>query len=184
MKNCEQAKNQNILEHGISVKKYLFDLLNHLRTDEPLKYAWILPKFVKENSELLLQNMPDDNTLELYTTYHDCGKPFCVQIDDDGTRHFPNHAKVSYEYFKNVFDNEVAAELILHDMDIHNLKANNIKEFAEGSHTTTLLLTGLAEIHSNAKMFGGQDSISFKIKHKHISKKGEQIIRIITSSAK
>ena len=30
MSECEQTKNQSVLEHGISVKNYLFDLINHL----------------------------------------------------------------------------------------------------------------------------------------------------------
>lgn len=42
----------------------------------------------------------------------------------------------------------------------------------------TLLITGLSEIHSNAKMFGGTDSTSFKIKLKSITQRGKQIFKI------
>lgn len=33
MKQCDQTKGQSVLQHGISVKNYLFDLLNHLRNN-------------------------------------------------------------------------------------------------------------------------------------------------------
>ena len=62
------------------------------------------------------------------------------------------------------------------DMDIHLLKADGIEEFASRPEAATLLLTSLAEIHSNAAMFGGIDSTSFKIKWKHINKRGKKII--------
>jgi len=176
MKNCEQTKGQSVLQHGESVRDYLFDLINHLRSGTPLKYDWRLPDWIFENKDLILSSLPDDETLELYTKFHDCGKPFCLTIDDDGRRHFPNHAQVSYDIFKQVFDNPVAAELILHDMDIHTLKSDGVKEFAQNPHAITLLLTGLAEIHSNCQMFGGSNSLSFKIKKKNIFKHGKTII--------
>ena len=166
MINCEQTKGQNILEHGISVKNYLFDLLNHIKNDEPLKYEWKLPKWIlsKENKDLFINNLPSDETLDLYTTYHDCGKPFCVKVDSDGKKHFPEHVIYSYEVFNKFFDNKIASELVLHDMYIHLLKANGEKEFSDNSNALTLLLSGLSEVHSNSNMFGGLDSISFKIK--------------------
>jgi hypothetical protein len=179
MSNCEQTKGQSVLQHGESVRDYLFDLINHLRSGEPLKYDWKLPDWVLENKDLLLSSLPDDETLELYTLYHDCGKPFCLTIDDDGRRHFPNHTQVSYDIFKQVFDNPVAADLILHDMDIHTLKSDGVKEFAQNPLALTLLLTGLSEIHSNCQMFGGPESTSFKIKWKCLNQRGKQIINQI-----
>ena len=179
MKNCEQTKGMSVLQHGESVRDYLFDLINHLRSGTPLKYDWRLPDWVFENKDLILSSLPDDETLELYTTYHDCGKPFTLQIDDEGKRHFPNHAQVSYNIFNEVFDNPVAAQLILHDMDIHLLKADGVKDFSQNPYAITLLLTGLAEIHSNCQMFGGINSTSFKIKWKCINQRGKQIINLI-----
>ena len=176
MSECEQTKGQTVLNHGISVKNYLLDLINHLRSGTPLQYEWRLPDWVLENKDLLISSLPDDETLELYTIYHDCGKPFCLQIDADGKRHFPNHAEVSYQYFNQVFNNSVAAELILHDMDIHLLKSDGVEQFSKNPYALTLLLTGLAELHSNAQMFGGLDSTSYKIKWKCINQRGKQII--------
>ena len=131
MKNCEQTKGQSVLDHGISVKNYLFDLINHLRNGDPLKYEWVLPDWLYTNKDLILSSLPDDKTLELYTKYHDCGKSFCLTIDSDGKRHFPNHAEVSYQIFKQIFNNDVAAELIRRDMDIHLLKSDGVHEFGD-----------------------------------------------------
>lgn len=179
MKSCEQTKGMTVLEHGISVKNYLFDLLNHLRTGEKLKYEWKLPEWVYENSDFILNSIVEDKTLELYTKYHDCGKPFCLEVDDEGKRHFPNHAEKSYEIFKKLFSNETAANLIRHDMDIHLLKADGVEDFCKNPLAITLLITGLAEIHSNSVMFGGISSTSFKIKWKNISKRGKNIINLL-----
>ena len=179
MKSCEQTKGLSVLDHGISVKNYLFDLINHLRTGDKLEYNWVLPDWIYSEKDLILSSIPDDDTLELYTTYHDCGKPFCLTIDNDGKRHFPNHAEVSYQIFKQIFNNDVAAELILHDMDIHLLKSDGVDEFCKNPFDITLLITGLSEVHSNAQMFGGLDSTSFKIKFKSINQRGKQILNKI-----
>jgi hypothetical protein len=176
---CDQTKGVSVWAHGVHVRNHLFDLINHLRHGDPLRYSWKLPEWLHDNKSLFLSSLPDDETLEYYTVFHDCGKPFCLEVDEDGRRHFPNHDEVSYQYFKKVFDNDVAAELILHDMDIHLLKAVGVDEFSKNPHDLTLLLTGLAEIHSNSRMFGGMESTSFKIKWKSINQRGKQIIKKI-----
>ncbi len=70
----------------------------------------------------------------------------------------------------------MAARLMGMDMDAHLLKADGIQEFADRPEAVTLLLTSLAEVHSNAAMFGGVDSDSFKIKAKHLEKRGRQVV--------
>lgn len=182
MKNCEQTKNQSVLQHGFSVKNYLFDLLNHLRHGSNLKYQWVLPDWVIQNKDFILSQLVDDRTLKLYTILHDIGKPFCLQIDENGKRHFPNHAQVSYDIFTQLFDNKVAADLILHDMDIHMLKSDGIDEFMKQPNYLTSLIVGLAELHSNASLFGGIESTSFKIKQKSITQRGKQIFNKIKNN--
>ncbi len=184
MRSCEQTKGQSVLEHGISVKKYLFDLVNHLRNDSPLKYEWKLPEWIYENKELILSSLPSDKVLKYYTILHDCGKPYCRVIDSDGKVHFPNHSEVSYNVFKEMYDDSITAFLIKSDMDIHTLKADGVETFSQNPYAITLMLSGLAEIHSNAKMFGGIESVSFKIKHKSITKRGKQIINLIKTKNK
>jgi hypothetical protein len=65
------------------------------------------------------------------------------------------------------------------DMDVHLLKAEDIPEFAGRPQAAALLLTALAEIHANAAMFGGTESTSFKIKLKHLERRGKQIAQIL-----
>lgn len=182
MRNCEQTKGLSVLAHGISVKNYLFDLINHLKSGEPLKYEWKLPEWVYDNKNLLLSSLPSNKILQRYAILHDCGKPFCQEIDGDNKTHFKNHADVSYQTFKKIYDDPIAAFLIKHDMDIHLLKSNDVLEFSKNPYAIVLLLTGLAEIHSNAQMFGGFDSVSFKIKWKSINKRGKQIITNIKNN--
>lgn len=179
MKSCEQTKGQSVYQHGESVKDYLFDIINHLKYDTSLKYKWSIPQCIYDNKEIILNSLPNEKTLELYTVFHDCGKPFCLEVDSNGKRHFPNHAKISYDVFNDVFNDDIASYLILHDMDIHLLKSNGVEEFSKNPYSTTLLLTGLAEIHSNCELFGGTDSTSFKIKLKSITKRAKQLFKLL-----
>ena len=178
MSQCEQTQGQSVLDHGKSVESYLFDLINHLRNGSPLKNEWKMPDWIYEHKDLFLESLPDDETLSLYTVYHDCGKPLCLEVDENGRKHFHNHAEVSYKVFTRFFQNNTAAELIRCDMDIHTLKSDSVIDFCKNPHCLTLLLSGLAEIHSNANMFGGMDSTSFKIKWKAITQRGKQITKI------
>lgn len=185
MQECQQTPGQSVYEHGLSVRNYLFDLLEHLETGSPLKYTWKIPAWVYENKEFILSKMCDVFTLEEYTRFHDCGKPYCKTIDTEGKVHFPDHAEVSYEVYKSVFKSMFAnvvddvAELIRMDMDIHTMKSEQLSVFAKSPYAVTLIMTGLAEIHSNAAMFGGIDSVSFKIKWKQIDKRGRQVLEMI-----
>ncbi len=184
MKKCGQTDKQSVYEHGISVRDYTFDLLNHLRYGSELKFDWKLPDWVMDNRELILNGLYSDETIKLYTEMHDAGKPFCITFDEQGRRHFPNHAEVSYKVFKEVYDNDDAAELVRRDMDFHLLKSDGLEEFAKSPYALTLMLVGLAELHSNGAMFGGMDSVGFKIKWKHTNKRGRQVINLIKNNQK
>lgn len=179
MKTCMQTDTQSVYEHGISVRNYAFDLLNHLRHGTDLKFEWTIPQWVYDNKDFILDNIVNDESLKLYTELHDIGKPFCLEIDDEGRRHYPNHAEVSYDIFKKYFDNEEVAQLIKRDMDFHLLKSDGLEEFSKFENVCTLLIVSLAEVHSNAALFGGMDSISFKIKWKHCNKRGRQVINLV-----
>lgn len=176
MHNCPQTKGQSTLDHGFSVKNHVFDLLNHLKHNTPLKYEFRIPEWVYSNKDLILNSLPCDRDLKLYTVFHDCGKWECLTVDDKGKSHFPNHSEVSYQVSKKIFNNDLVSDLIRHDMDIHVLKSDQLGEFSKNDNCITLLIVGLCEINSNAKMFGGLESDSFKIKYKSILKKGKKII--------
>ena len=184
MKSTPQTDTQSVYQHGESVSNYMVDLLEHLENGRPLQYEWKIPEWVYNYKELLLSKLPDRETLLLYTLYHDSGKPFCIEYDEQGRKHFPNHAEVSYQTFRKYFNNDLAADLVRRDMDFHLLKTDKLEEFSESDNCTTLMLSALAEIHSNAAMFGGIDSVSFKIKWKHTNKRGRQVLELITKNNK
>jgi hypothetical protein len=184
MQKCEQTSGQSVLDHGMSVRNYLFDIINHLENGTPLKYKWVLPDWVLENKKIILSSLPDRKVLKIYTTLHDCGKPYCIEYDTNGKRHFPNHAEVSANIFSSIIDNKESENLIRQDMDIHLLKSDGVEEFCKNPNAITLLITGLSEIHSNSQMFGGIESVNFKIKWKCINKRGKQIIKIIKNGNK
>lgn len=174
MANCPQTVTQSVLQHGLSVKDHIFQLIDYLHTGI-LIGEWRLPSWMEEYRQQLKDKLLPLNIINEYTTYHDCGKPYCLIIDSDGKRHFPNHAEISYQTWLSVGGNKQAAQLMKMDMIIHTMKAIEIDEFISHPEAITLLLAGLAEVHSNAKMFGGLQSDSFKIKWNQINKRGKAI---------
>lgn len=180
MKACEQTKGMSVLDHGNMVKDHYHDLYFHLYEDVRLQYEWKLPDWVIENKKYIIDNLFNDYAVQEYLIMHDCGKPYCRTVDEEGKQHFPNHAEVSYQVYKQIYPTRfVVSELIKSDMDIHCLKSEDLEEFAKRPEAITLLIAGLCEIHANASMFGGIDSTSFKIKWKQINKRGRQIIEIL-----
>jgi len=179
MMACEQTKGMSVLEHGESVYKYFEDLYSHLANGTDLKFEWRMPKWIYENKDYILENIFDLETIKEYQIMHDCGKPYCRTVDEDGRVHFPNHAKVSEETYEKICGKGQVSKLIGMDMDIHLLKDEGVSEFASKPEAITLLITGLCEIHSNTSMFGGISSTSFKIKWKQIDKRGKAIFKII-----
>jgi len=162
MAACEQTQGQSILQHD-----------------------WI----DQYNNQILCCLLPE--ILSKYAIYHDCGKPYCLTIDSEGRRHFPDHAQKSYETWmqaqheaQDQAQHKQIGQLILHDMDIHTIKAEQLEEFARKPEAISLLLTGLAEIHSNAEQIGSIDSTSFKIKWKQIDKRGRAICKLLFGEGK
>ncbi len=180
MKNCFQFQNQSVLEHGLSVHAYYMDLRNHILNQIPLEYEWKLPEWIFD--EFLWSCLLPEEQIKNYQIYHDCGKPFCIEYDDEGRKHFPDHANISYQTWLKISDNKTIASLIKRDMEIHTMKADECEVFCNDINmASTLLITGLCELHSNAAMFGGTDSTSFKIKWKHLNKRGKKIVNIINN---
>lgn len=171
MKATKQAKEQTMIQHGLSVWKYYLNLLNGDTEGFRLPQWWI------DHQEDILANLHSYKTIKHYTIWHDIGKPHCRTVDEDGKQHFPNHAEKSKEIWDDIFPNrKIESNLIASDMDFHTLKFEEIIE----KHTDirdicTLMLAALAELHSNASMFGGIESDSFKIKFKKLEKLGKKI---------
>jgi len=177
MKSCEQTQEMNVLQHGLSVNKYFHDLKDHIINGSPLIFEWKLPEWI--NNPKIWLSLENDKDINTYQIYHDCGKPFCLTTDDEGKRHFPEHAKISGAIWRQIGGTEIQAQLIERDMDIHLLKMDDFDQFFSQPFATTLLITALCEIHSNASMFGGIESTSFKIKWKKINKIGKKINELL-----
>jgi len=178
MKNTEQMKGLSVYQHGEMVRDYFLDLYMYLKGSK-LKSTWKLPEWIDDNKEFLLQEIEKFDLFKIfdYHLYHDCGKPYCLKIDEDGKRHFPDHANVSSKVWKEIDGDEFVGQLIQQDMDIHLLKDAGVEEFCKRNHAIVLLLTGLSELHANSSMFGGIESTSFKIKWKNLNKRGKAIIK-------
>lgn len=165
MKQCEQTQGQSVLDHGWSVRNHARDLIG-----DRSKYEWKIPDWFPEDFVF------DLYTLDKYTIFHDCGKPNCRTVDEEGRHHFPNHAQISSFVWLSLFDNEEVGNLIARDMEIHTMSAEDIPKFCEDIHTAKMLtVVGLAELHSNAGMFGGIESTSFKIKYKQWLRRAKRI---------
>lgn len=175
MLNCYQTKNQTVFEHGVSVYNF-FNLL----IEEEYK-LFKLPDWYLKNKQELINNIHDKEKIDLYTRFHDCGKPFCKIVDENGKIHFPNHAEISKNLFFEATGNLIVSNLIGWDMILHTESAEKIQNYLENiwskQDAYTLLIISLCEIHSNANMFGGIESDSFKIKWKKINQRGCQILK-------
>lgn len=180
MKDCHQTSVQSVYEHGISVRDHVFQLINYLNTLS-IPEGWRLPEWLSQYRTQIIESLCPLNIIEEYTIYHDCGKPYCITTDESGRRHFPNHADVSARTWEETGGCTTVQKLISMDMVVHTMKAADIDEFIKHPEAITLLLTALAEVHSNAKMFGGIESDSFKIKWNQINKRGKMICQKLWS---
>ena len=165
-----------IMQHGILVNQYFLDLYSHLQFNTKLQYNWILPTWIYDNKEFILEKLLPIGMLSNYQIYHDIGKPFCKTYDlDTRNPHFYDHANISAQKYPGI---EEIKALIASDMIIHTIKAKELIQFSKREDAMSLLLTGLSEIHANAEMFGGIQSTSFKIKYKQINSRGKALLKI------
>jgi hypothetical protein len=186
MKKTPQTDTQSVWDHGVAVSEKYKELVSYLRGESKLTSEWKMPDWVEDNKKFILDNLYSDDIMRQYHVYHDCGKPYCIEYDDEGRKHFPNHSQVSYDTYLDVFgsdgSNQAIADLIKHDMDVHMMKAAGVEDFCNemgAKKAISLLITALCEIHANADMFGGINSTSFKIKFKQINKRGKAIINFL-----
>ncbi len=184
MRECFQFESMSMLDHGNDIRSWYVDLKRIIMGLEPEK-TWHLPTWIASPAIKRYVEALDDEIVELYQVYHDCGKPLCRTVDPGGRQHFPDHAAVSAQRWSECSDGSPEArqirDLIAMDMDVHTLKADAVTEFAKRPQALTLLLTGLCELHSNSQMFGGTDSTGFKIKFKSINKFGFRIVSFLES---
>jgi hypothetical protein len=173
---CEQTAGMSVLRHGELVREHFQYLIAYLRSQASLEGEWKLPDWISD-PRLLGRLLPDD-IIETYALYHDCGKPSVRVVDEDGRQHFPDHAAAAERVWREIGGDEQVARLIGMDMDIHTIKDVDVEAFAARPEAATLMLIGLSEIHANASMFGGLESVSFKMKWKQIDKRGRAILKL------
>lgn len=177
MKSTFQFEKQSVYDHGYSVYKYFNKLVDHL-TNNTQYDDIIVPEVFRQYWPQIRDNMYDLMQLREYMIYHDCGKPYCRTVDEEGKQHFPDHANKSYEVYMQTWGDPVVGELIRGDMDIHLLKDEGIEKFMEKptQQICTHLVVGLAELLSNAQMFGGLESPGFKGKFKSLTQRSKKIL--------
>jgi hypothetical protein len=180
----EQTKGQNILQHGRSVREHYFALVEHLKGEVNLhQFAnWRIPEWVDTYRDEILDLLPSTYVMDRYLTLHDCGKPDVLMYDEEGRKHFPGHAESSEKVYRKVFSNgtetdDHIAQMIRDDMEIHLLKAVGIPEFIQNPNAIGHLIAGLAELTSNAAMFGGVESTGFKMKYGTLNQRGKAICK-------
>jgi len=171
MKNCPQTETQTVYDHGMSVWEHTKKLISGDFD------GFRLPDWFIDNHSFIVNNLHPSDVIKSYNIYHDCGKPYCLEIDSEGKKHFPDHANVSKATYIEVFGESIVSDLISYDMILHTATAEAIKSYDWDIKTYfTLLVTAFAEIHSNAAMFGGIESVSFKMKYKKLVKRGKMLM--------
>ena len=169
MTNGYQTSGVNFLQHGQMVADRFDDLMGEQ------KMQWRLPAWFNKNKIVL----SDVDSIKEYQIFHDCGKPYCRTVDDAGKMHYPDHATVSAEIWQSLGGSDRVVSLITRDMECHLLRPADASAFAMTPDAMILLLTALCEVHTNASMFGGLESDSFKIKWKRLDKCGSIIMNNI-----
>lgn len=172
MENCFQFENVNMIQHGEMVHEWYVDLVG------PKTNVWDFGKVTEQVLKLITLASKSEE-LKNYHVYHDLGKPFCKVVDENGRQHFPNHAQVSYNTWINAGGDEETAWYILHDMDFHLLKTNELDDLLNDPRAVNLLLTAWCEVHANSQMFGGIESTSFKIKRKSLEKHTKALYNLL-----
>jgi hypothetical protein len=176
MKACEQANGLSVYQHGLDVANWYSALYAHL-LGESTAYKFDIKDADLHKLQLLLPQAMKPAEARMYQIFHDCGKPRCLTIDEDGKRHFHNHAEESYQLYLKASGDVRTSRLIKHDMLCHTAKGEQLDELLKLDDAATLYITAWAEIHANADaLFGGFDSESFKIKRKHLSRLGNKLV--------
>lgn len=135
-----------------------------------------IPQWFSEYKDQILDNIHPLEIIKAYTINHDIGKPYCVTVDPDGKKHYPNHAAISKQKWLEDGGDVTVGNLIGLDMVMHTESKEDIKaRKLPVQDSLTLLVVALAEIHANAELFGGIESTSFKIKWKKLDKTGKYL---------
>lgn len=158
MKRTPQGES-NVWQHGKDCCNMLERILKGEKLPRIEKVTWL---------ESAIKEFPYELEKDIYTylQFHDIGKT----ITYDGEGHYPNHAQESARLWRLLDNRERIATWIENDMVMHS---GTVEEANKLVDKNILRLTALVECYSNAEMFGGFESDSFKIKLKKIIRNGK-----------
>lgn len=171
MQNCWQSPQETVWQHCQNVSRIYLDLMQN-----PDKYS--LPSVIRNNFQKIQANQAPSQIVRDYLEWHDCGKPYCATTIE-GRTSFPNHAAISKDLFLRAGGNPESAKLIGLDMLFHTTKPAEMKNLTLDTPTLfTLMMSGWAALFSNAQMFGGFESESYKIKASQMTSRCKKILNI------
>ena len=177
MRTCMQFRTQSTLDHGDAVLEMYRTLTSHAREGK-LPEGWRQPKWWSpETAQQLAAAQPPEDLMANYLRYHDCGKPLCRIEDDEGRQHFPNHAAISAQLWEHLGGHPDEVWLMANDMLLHSGSAEECEAIRGHRLAPALMFAALSEIHSNAEMFGGIETNSFKAKAKQLERRTAQLLK-------
>lgn len=177
MRSCMQFRTQNVLEHGEAVlAKYQALMASAMQGQLP--DGWRQPKWwTPETAQRLAREQPPADIMTNYLRYHDCGKPTCRTVDGEGRQHFPDHAAVTARLWAAAGGHPDEVWLMANDMMLHSGSAEDCEALRGHPLLPGIMFAALAEVHSNADMFGGPDTPSFKAKAKQLERRTTQLLK-------
>lgn len=178
MRCCVQTAGVSIYQHGEQVREAFNELLDATLVGET-PAGWRLPSWWPTyGARLAAECAPVRDRLSKLALVHDCGKPRCATVGDDGVTRFPGHADVSADTWAGVSpDDTDIVGWMRRDMVVHTLSGDGCAEFAKADDAEILLFMGIAELHANRHMFGGIEATSYKVKAKHFDRRGKAICK-------
>lgn len=190
MRNCFQFANISMIDHGQMVSdayKKLKKALNEAMEDNTDYLEQIGFNQDKAWLDILLKHQYDEQLMHHYHFYHDCGKPFCREIDENNRQHFPDHANISMQIYDEHFQCKEASKMIEADMNFHSMNAQQMQQWLDCNQNekhflASLYLSAWAEILANSTMFGGMDSEGFKIKRKKLMAHGKKLYACLSKN--
>lgn len=165
MRNTFQYKDHCMIKHGESVKYYYDALLEHF---EEWDIQFSFPDYIYDLYEETKDKLLPIEIVHEYQIYHDCGKPFSKVVDENGRVHYPDHARVSSNLWRQAGGNEIACALIFMDMDFHTLRGDDLMTLWRHPYAPTLYFTALAELYANFELLNSTNPDGFKIKQKRL----------------
>ena len=177
MQECEQGHGVSVFQHGVDVAYRYADLARYI-AGAKCNLQWPRLEQALPMLQALAEHAMQPADVSRYQIYHDCGKPFCRVVDEDGRAHFPDHANISAAVWQSLYPTDTTGHtLIKYDLHPHTAKGVELDEFCALELAPTLMLTAWAALYANAELlFGGVESDSFKMKFKRLLRLSKRIL--------